>query len=159
MPQGRSHRDLDEAGVDHAAGQRERLRAGALFRADGAEPFAAAAHDNGHAGEGFDVIEDGRLGPQALLDGARRLDARHTAPAFDRGGQGAALAADERACAAVDVDAEVEAAVQDVFTQQTGLLGLGDGGAQTLDSQRILRADVDVAFVAAGSAARDHHAL
>ena len=45
------------------------------------------------------------LCPQAVLDGARGLDARHAALALDGGGQGAALAADERACAAVDVDA------------------------------------------------------
>ena len=41
-----------------------------------------------------------------------------------------ALAADERACAAVDVHVEVEAAAEDVVAQQAELLGLldGDGG-------------------------------
>lgn len=48
----------------------------------------------------------------------------------DGGGQGAALAADEGACAPVHMEVEVKAAAQNVVPQQAQLLGLGNGGFQ-----------------------------
>ena len=59
---------------------------------------------------------------QALLDRARRLDARHAALALDGGGQRAALAADECARAAVDVQMEGEVRAQNVVPEQAELL-------------------------------------
>ena len=94
-----------------------------------------------------------------MLDGARRLDARHAALALDGRGQGAALAADERARTAVDVDAEGEAAAEDMLAQQAQLLGFFDGGLETRHGQRILGADIDIALVTPGGASGDHHAL
>ena len=54
---------------------------------------------------------------------------------------------------------EIEAAAEDIIAEQPGFLRLGNGGAQAAHGQRILRADVDIALVAAGGAAREHHAL
>ena len=122
-------------------------------------PVHAVADDQGNVGEGLHVVEDGGLAPQALLNGAGRLHPGHAALALDGGGQGAALAADEGACAPVHMDAEVKAAAQDVIPQQAQLLGLGNGGFQPGHSQGILGPDVDIALVAAGGQARDHHAL
>ena len=48
---------------------------------------------------------------------------------------------------------------QNVVPEQAQLLIPGDGNTQALDCQRILRADVDVALVAAGGERGDHHAL
>ena len=94
-----------------------------------------------------------------MLDGAGRLHPGHAALALDGGGQGAALAADKGACAAVHMEVEIEAAAQNVVPQQAQLLGLGNGGFQPGHGQGILGPDVDIALVAAGGQARDHHAL
>ena len=94
-----------------------------------------------------------------MLDGARRFDARHAAVALDRRGQGAALTADERARTLVDVDAEIEIAAKDVRSEKAHLLGASDGRFQAVHRQRILRAHIDIALVAADGETRDHHAL
>ena len=94
-----------------------------------------------------------------MLDGARRFDARHAAIALDRRGQGAALTADERARTLVDVDAEIEIAAKDVRSEKAHLLGASDGRFQAVHCQRILRAHIDIALVAADGETRDHHAL
>ena len=159
LADGRTHGHLDQARVHDVARQGEGLRAGALGRSDAAVPVGPAAQDERGVGEGLDVVEDGRLRPQAVLDGARRLDARHAALALDGRGQGAALAADERARTAVDVDAEGEVAAEDVVAQQAQLLGFFDGGLETRHGQRILGADIDIALVTPGGASGDHHAL
>ena len=78
---------------------------------------------------------------------------------LDGRGHGRALAADERARAAVDVHVEVEAAAEDVVTQQAQLLRLFDGNSEPVHGHGILGADIDVALGRARGNARDDHAL
>ena len=156
---GGAHGNFDEAGVVHVAGEGESLGAGALLSAERAVPLQTVIDDEGDVCKGLHVIEDGGRLPQTLFDGSGGLDAGHTALTLNGGGEGAALAADESAGAGIDMDAEVEAASKDIITQQTHFLGLGNGGLETADGQRILGTDVDVSVLSAGGAACDHHAL
>ena len=54
---------------------------------------------------------------------------------------------------------EVEAAAEDVVSQQTKLLGLLDGDGEPVHGHGVLGADIDVALGGAGGHARDDHAL
>ena len=73
--------------------------------------------------------------------------------------QGGFLAADEGAGAHLDDDVEAEAAAQDVLAQQAVFLGLGNGGLEVLDGQRVLGPDVDVGLGGADGEAAGDHAL
>ena len=57
------------------------------------------------------------------------------------------------------MEVEAEVGAQDVVAQQAHLLRLGDGRFQAGDRQRVLRADVDIALVAAGGYGGDEHSL
>jgi hypothetical protein len=54
-----------------------------------------------------------------------------------RGDQGRLLAADEGACAFLNLAVEIEAATQDVLSQEPELPGLVDGDIQAFYGQRI----------------------
>ena len=54
---------------------------------------------------------------------------------------------------------KVEVATADALAQQTGRLGFGDGGRQTLRRQGIFAADEEVGVTRADAAGRDGHAL
>ena len=135
LPQGGAHGHFDEAGIFNGTGQGEGLTAGGAGGTDGLEPVSAVQDDLGDVGVGLDVVQDSGLLPQALLNGSGGLGTGHTAVALDGGGQSGALAADECARAAVDVQAEVEVGAQDVVTQQTALLQLTDGVSQSVPSR------------------------
>ena len=156
---GRAHRHFDEARVDHIARQGEGLRAGALLRADAMVPLHAVFDDERDVGKRLHVVEHRGFSPQAVLNGARGLDARHAAVALDGRSQGAALAADECARALGNMNAEVKIAAEDMLAEKPCLLRSGNGCFQTVHRQRIFRAHVNVALVAADGKTRDHHAL
>ncbi len=159
LPQGRAHRDLDEARVVHLAGQGEDLRAGGVGGADLVEPVRALVDDDGDGRERLHVVDDGRTLPEAGDDGVWRLRAGHAALAFDRVLEGRALAADEGAGAEAQLDVEVEAAPEDVVPQKAHLAGLADRDLEALDGEGVFRADVDVALVRAHGVAADDHRL
>ncbi len=73
--------------------------------------------------------------------------------------QGGFFTADERAGAEANVDLEAEIAAQNVFAQQTCRAGLGQGGFQTVDRQRIFRADVDIPLAGADGVSGQTHAF
>ena len=102
MPMGTSIRPV----LLTLAGQGEDLGALALFGADGREPVAAVADDGRDVGEGFDVVDERGLAPQAFLARIGRAGPRRAAFAFDGGDEGGFLAADEGAGAEADVDVE-----------------------------------------------------
>ena len=89
-----------------------------LAGADAPEPIGAELDDHRHVGEGLDVVDDGRLTPQAAFGGIGRPHARLAALAFDRVDQRRLLAADEGAGAEADFQVEVEARAEDVLAQQ-----------------------------------------
>ncbi len=115
--------------------------------------------DERYGGEGLNVIEHGGLRPETLFHGARGLGARHAAVALDGRGQRAALAADERACAAVDADIKGKFRAEDVLAEKTDVACLINGLLQAIDRERILRADVDITAAGTDRDRGDHHAL
>ena len=90
---------------------------------------------------------------------ARGFHAGHAALALDGGGQRAALTADERARAARYMQRKAKLRAENVLTEKADLLRLCNCAAKTLHRERILRADVDIAFAGAASESRDHHAF
>ena len=159
LPDGGAHGDLDEAGVHHVAGESKGLGSGAGTGADGVVPLHAVADDQRHVGKGLHIVEDRGLRPEAVLNGPGRLDPGHAPVALDGGGEGAALAADEGACAHIHMNTEGKVRAHDVVAQQAVALRLGNGLFQPVHGQRILRPDIDVALAAAHGKSRDHHAL
>ena len=159
LAQGRAHGDLDKSGVLYVAGQGEGLGAGAGLGADAAVPCRAALDNRRNVCKGLNVIERCRSVEQAVINASGRLGTGHSAPAFDGGGQCRTLAADECACAAIYAQSEVFARTEYVIAQQTVSLVISDRHFKTLDCQRILRTDIDVAFLGAGGYAGNYHAL
>ena len=101
------------------------------------------AHDVGHVGDGLYVVDDGRLGVEALDGGEGRLHARVAAVALQAGEQRGLLAALVRTGAAVDDDAQVCVGAEDFFAQEALLGRLLDGLDQACVAEVILAADVD----------------
>ena len=159
FPEGGAHGYLHQAGIDHIAGEGEGLGAGACFGADGAVPAGTFIKNAGDIGKGFHIVENGGLAPQAMIHGAGGLGAGHTALALNGGGEGAALAADKGAGAAVDVHMEAKAGIHDIVTQQAQPGGLVNSHLQALHGQGILGTDIDIALGGAGGYAGNHHAL
>ena len=96
---------------------------------------------------------------QALHRRERRTGTGHAALALDGVEQRRLLAADERASAQAQMTVKAEVGAQYVLAQQALLPGLGDGDAQALDRDGILRADIEIAVLRADGVACDHHAL
>ena len=143
LAQSGSHRNLDEACVPDAADQRKDLRPLALLGADAREPLGTMADDLRHGGPGLDVVDAGRLAPQATLGREGRPGPGFAHIPFDRGHERRFLAADEGARPALDGDIEVEAASEDVLPEESTLAGLRDGHFQTFPGQGILLTYVD----------------
>ena len=93
MPIGTSTRPV----FTNLPGQGEDLGAFALLGADAGEPIAAVADDRRNVGEGFDVIDEGRLAKQPRFSRIRRAGTRRAALAFDRGDQRGFFAAHKSA--------------------------------------------------------------
>ncbi len=159
VAQGRAHRHLDEAAVDELAGEREGLGAAARLDAQGSVRLGAVGDDPGDVGERLDVVDVGRLAPEAGDRRVGRARARHAALALDRGDQRRLLAADEGAGAELQVQVEAPARAEDVVAEVPSCLGVGDRLGKPLHGERILGAHVDVALVRADRVAADDHAL
>ena len=138
-----------EAGVGDLPDHRENLRALALFGTDLGEPVRALVDDQRDIGPGFDVVQDARLAPETLDVGTDVLRPGLAHPALEGRHERRRFAADEGSGSLVHLDREIEARAQNVFSEQTVLLGQADGDMHVLDRQRILLPDVDVAFVSA----------
>ena len=159
LPEGGAHGNLHQARVHYIAGEGEGLGAGAGVGADGAVPGGPFIEDAGDIGKGLYIVENGGLAPQAVVHGAGRLGAGHTALALDGGGKGTALAADEGTGTPVDVHMEAEAGVHDIIAQQAQTGGLVNGYLQALHGQGILGPDIDIALGGPGGDTGNHHAL
>src|SRR5207244_13587546 len=96
---------------------------------------------------------------QAFLDGEGRLAARLAAAAFDRFEERGLFAADVGARAAPQLEVEGEVAAEDALAQQAGRATCANRVREPLVRQRILRANVEVAALAAGGEGRDRHRL
>ena len=157
LAQGGAHGDLDQTGVVDLAAESKDLGALGLLGAHAGKPVRTLEDDLRNVGVGFDVVQDGRLGEQALHGRERRTGTGLAAVTLDGGHQSGLLAAHEGAGAQTDVDVEVKAGVENVLAQQAVFAGLLDGNLQTLNGDRVLRANVDEALVGADRIAGDRH--
>ena len=71
--------------------------------------------------------------PESGNGGERRTESRHAAASFDRCDQCGFLTADERTGAFLDLDMEIESAVEDVVAEQPPPFGLGYRLPETRD--------------------------
>ena len=142
-----AHGHFDQAAAVDLAGQGEDLGAAAGARAESGERGGAVAHDPGHAGQRLDVVDDGGLPAKAALHRIRRTQFRHAAAAFERLDERGLLAADERARAFADLEAQA--------AEVAARRRLLDGRAHMPHGQRILGADVKVALARADGVRRD----
>ena len=150
---------LHQAGVLDGAAQREDLGALALLGAGAGEPLRSPEDDGGDVGERLHVVEHAGLVPETLDRRERRPRTGLAALALDGAHEGGLLAADEGARAHADLEVELEVGAHDVLAQETVLAGLLDGILQTLDGQRVLGPQVDVALLRADGIGADGHAL
>ncbi len=153
MPSGTSTRP----GTLDLADQGEGLGALALLGAVLGEPVGPVLQDVGDAGQGLDVVDDGRLAPETRDRRERRPGPGHAALSLDRGDQRGLFAADKRAGPFLDLDLEVEPRAQDVLAQQAMRLRLLDRDTQPLQGQRVLGPAVDVAGLGPDGIAGDEH--
>ncbi|MBA7684330.1 hypothetical protein ES703_92723 [subsurface metagenome] len=81
--QGNAHRHFDEAGPVDFSSQGEGLGPPTLFCAVPGEPFRSSVQNLGHVGQGFHVVDIGRLSMQAGGRRERRSRPGHAPAAFD----------------------------------------------------------------------------
>jgi hypothetical protein len=82
--EGRPEGDLVGPWPADVAGQAEQLRPGRILGPGRGEGRSAVGQDEGHVGQGLDVVDRGRLAEQADLDRERRLVAGLAPAALDR---------------------------------------------------------------------------
>ena len=93
--------------------------------------FAPFGDDGRNVCIGFNVVENGGHFEQTVFNGARGFGAGHAALAFDGSGQCGTFAANECACALVDMEIEIKAAAENVLAEQADFLCLFDCGAES----------------------------
>ena len=159
LTQGDAHRDLNQTHVVDLAGQGEHLGALRLLGADAGEPLGALGDDDGHVGEGLDVVDVGGLAHLAADSGDRGLQRGLAALAFHGVDEGGFLAADEGAGTVAELDVEVKAAAEDVLAEEAVLAGLVDGDLQAVDGEGVLGTNVNQTLGGTDGVAADGHGL
>ena len=159
LPEGCSHRDLDQSDVVDLAAECEDLGSLGLLGSDRCECLGTVAHDVRDTCQGLDVVDDGRLAPQSLDCREWRSGPGHSALAFDGVQQGCLLTADECSCTESEMAAEAEVCSQDVVAQKTDLLGLPDCDPQSLDCDGILGSDIEITVLCTDRVTGDDHSL
>ena len=145
--------------MNDAAHDREDGRAGARGGADRPEPFGAVLQDGRDTGKRLDVVDDGGLAVQPLLDGVRRPRHGHAPEACDGLGQRGFLPADKGAGPLKHVDVEREWRAQDFPAQQPEFPRLANGLGDDPHGQGIFGAHVNDAAARPDGKAADDHAL
>ena len=159
LPERRSHRNLDEAGVVDLADQGEDLRPLAALGPDGGVPVGAPVDDERDVRPGLDVVEVRGLVVEALVGRVDVLRAGLAGPPLQGGEEGRGLAADEGAAAPVDLHIEGEARPEDVLPEEPRFPGLLDGHGDVLHREGVFVPDVDVALAGADGVGADDHPL
>ncbi len=155
--QRRTHGHFDQARPLHHPGEGEHLGPLALLGSHPRVPVRPPVQDDGKVGEGLDVVDHGGLPEQPLHGGERRPGARHPAHPLDGVDQGGFLAANERTRPHLESDREIDAAVEDVVTDQAVVFRLHERLVEALDRQRVFGADVDVSPGRPDGVGRDQH--
>ena len=119
LPQGGSHRDLDQSRPSNLTHKRECFRALAGFRSVPVVPCSAVSDYVWKGSESLDIVDDRGLSPETLVCGERRTASGHSALALDRCDQSGFLTADKRSRALLDFNFEIEPASENIFSQNT----------------------------------------
>src|SRR5712672_1424049 len=144
----------------HAATHAQDARAGVVRLAQFGVFRATHADDVLHVAERLDVVHDDRALVETEDGGEiRRLDAGIGALAFERFDEAGLLAANVGTRAAMHVDFTVEAAAEDVLSEEIFRPRLGERLFQNDRALGKFTADVDVGEVRADRKARDDHPL
>src|SRR5262249_43678089 len=120
---------------------------------------SALANDEGDVGQRFYVIDTGGLVEKTGLSREGRLVARLATVAFNGVEESRLFAADISAGTAAQLDLEVQVAAENVLAQQPNFFGGFDRVSDALRGQRILAAQIDVAFFRAGGQGGNRHAF
>src|SRR6185503_4697991 len=67
LPQSCAERDFDKPGIGDMAGESERFGAGRILRTDTLEDLGTFAENPRHVRQRLDIVDDGRLAPEAAL--------------------------------------------------------------------------------------------
>ena len=128
-----AHGDFDQTGPVDLAGQGKGLGAPALVRAETGIPGCSLLHDGRDGGQGFHVVDVGRLAKEAGHGREGRAGAGHAALTLNALHQRGFLAADKGAGTFFDLDVKVEARAENGRTQKAVLPHLADGGLHPFD--------------------------
>src|SRR5262249_23018558 len=151
--------DLVDARAHDGSADADELEAGGALGPPGLEPLPALDQDQWHACKRLDVVDDGRLLPEPVRPGKRRLVPRLGALVFDRLEQRRLLAADVAARADEDSRVEREAGAEDVRAEQALAPAGGQLTLEALGLRLVLVAYINDALVGADAAGGQDHPL
>ena len=155
-----AHGHLDKTDIVQCAGEREHLRALALFGPEAREPVRAVQNDRRNVRKGLDIVQHRRPLPQTLDRGERRLGPRHAALALDGRHERRLLAAHKGAGALIDLDIEVEPGAEDVLAREArGPWPDSMASWSRCTAKRILGPDIDIAVMGVDRLGGDDHAF
>ncbi len=113
----------------------------------------------GHSRDGLGIVDDRGTAIEADNGREGRLDARHTALAFERLHQRRLFADFVGASAGLRDDLELDAGAEDVLAQKAALVGIGDGALHDFEKVAIFAAQIDKAHARAHRQAGDDGAF
>src|SRR5919199_402522 len=138
---------------------RDRKGSRRLLRAEGAVPIRAVLHDQRYVCDRLHIVHNRRLGIQAFDGREGRPEPRLADLALERFEQCGFLAADVGACAAVNIEIEVDTRAPEVLAQEAPRVGFTDGPLEHPRPVRVFAADIDVTRGGTDGEARDDQAL
>ena len=144
--------------LHHVPAHTEDAGPGVVGASELGKGVAPHLHNMFHVAEGFDVVDDRGTHVKAKHGReVRRLDPGISPFAFQGLNEAGLLPANVGPGPAMHINLKVIAAVEDVFAEETGRLGLGDCLFQHLPAGGELAADVEVGQLhPVGEAAEDH---
>src|ERR1700733_518807 len=154
-----THRQLVDAGPIDVAADAEQARAAIALCADLRVCGAAHLDDEGHAGDGFGVVDDCGTAIQPDHGGEGRLDARYATLAFERLHQGGFLADFIGTSAGLRDGVKIEGAAEDVLAQDAALITLRQRPLRNLEKIAVLATEIDETHLRANGQPGDHGAF
>ncbi len=130
LTRGDTKRQFPDARIFYPAGEAHHFGAGIFTGRNAFVPVNAVGDDGWHVGQRFNVVNAGRLTPCTSRGREWRLGARVGATTFQRVDQRSLFATDVATRAGMHNQLKIEAAAEDIFTQQTGFRCLSNCTAQ-----------------------------
>ena len=159
FPERDAHGQLVHPGLLDVAAQAIELGSWALLGSDAAEPLDPPVDDVGQAGQGLDVVDDGRAFIKSRHGRERRLELGLAPASLDGFEHRRLLAADVGARPHVHVDVEIEAGAENVTAQVSFAIGFGQGRFQPFDAENVFSTDVKVGYLGADGVGSERHAF